>query len=160
MTFETKEESGNAASSKSGTIVTLLALNLVWAAMAVWGWVYFRTSLNLNQNGVEVQAIVIENLQVSSDDGDSYKPVFQFTIDGQTYTHTSPNSSYPAKYDVGETETLLVDPANPEQAGVQSFSELWLAPLALWCGAAFAALLTNGIAAGMLMATRQKAALI
>jgi hypothetical protein len=86
------------------------------------------------------------------DDGSiSYTPVVEFNADnGASIRFTSSFSSKPAAYDVGERVEVLYAPNNPNDARINGFGSLWLAPLILGgIGVAFA-----GIGFGILIAFR------
>jgi hypothetical protein len=79
--------------------------------------------------GIEVQGTVVRlESSSSSEGGITYSPVFSYTVDGQQYEYESVNSSYPPSNEVGDIETLLVNPNNPSKARQNSFWELWLLP--------------------------------
>lgn len=69
----------------------------------------------------------------SSGSSTTYAPVVEFTApeSGQTITFTSNSSSNPPAYDEGDDVTVLYDPAEPEEARIDSFMSLWFLPLLL-----------------------------
>jgi hypothetical protein len=81
--------------------------------------------------GTEVEGTVVRLESSSSDGSTTYSPVFSYTYEGQQYEYESVNSSNPPTNEVGDVETLLVDPANPSKARQNSFWELWLLPVIL-----------------------------
>lgn len=57
----------------------------------------------------------------------SYAPVFTFVArDGRTYTLTSDMATHPSAFKVGEDATAHYPAGHPEQARLDSFSQLWL----------------------------------
>ena len=67
-------------------------------------------------------------LYSSDDDGDSYAPVVEYTVRGVDYRLTGTYTNPPA-YDVGDRVTVRYERANPENARLDSFVELWLFPV-------------------------------
>ena len=90
----------------------------------------FYRSWQLISNGSKVDALV-SDMEFGSSDGGGRPaaPVFEYTINGQVYHMTSGNESYPPRYKIGDHETLLVDPQNPENARENNFLALWLLPM-------------------------------
>ncbi len=90
-------------------------------------------SWGLVSNGDKVDAVVSDMKLGLSDDnsGRPAAPIFEYTVNGQTYQITSGTESYPPKYKIGDHETLLVDPQNPENARENNFIGLWLLPIIL-----------------------------
>ncbi|TAK11388.1 MAG: DUF3592 domain-containing protein [Anaerolineae bacterium] len=130
-----------------GNLALLLILNLVFIGLFFWGYYYFQNSLHLSRNGVDIPAVVVLNIRSEdAEGGEVFTPLFEYTYEGQTYTVEGNVASYPPQYDLGESETLLVDPADPARAGVHSWVDLWGATAGLWAGAGIGALVTNGAA--------------
>lgn len=65
----------------------------------------------------------------SSSDGDSggvYYPVIEFTADnGQAVEYHSTSGSNPPEFRVGEKVNIFYDPADPQNAKIDSFLDLW-----------------------------------
>ena len=121
------------SSSGDGNWWWILMLHLTWIILLVIGAWYGYTSWQFASGGNEVPATVIALAEsYSSDSGTTYSPVFEYQVDGQTYTYESINSSDPPTHHVGEQTTLLVAPDDPESARENSFWELWLLP-AIMC---------------------------
>jgi hypothetical protein len=60
----------------------------------------------------------------------SYAPVFTFaTDDGRTYTVASSLATYPPAFKVGQHATAHYQKGHPEQAKLESFTQLWLMDL-------------------------------
>jgi hypothetical protein len=121
-----------------------IVFNLMWVAMLGFAGWYGYGSYALMRTGATVLGTVIENRVVSGDDGDSYKPIVEYTVDGETYTFESLNSSDPPAYRVGETVSLRYDPAKPQVARINSLFDLWLMPAILAPVALVLALVVNG----------------
>jgi hypothetical protein len=123
------QAAGSRKSSSSSNWWWILMLHLTWMILLVVGLWYGFTSLRFVSSGEEVPATVIAlDESHSADSGTTYSPVFEYQVDGQTYTYESVNSSDPPTHRVGEETTLLVDPNNPTRARENSFWELWLLP--------------------------------
>ena len=114
---------------KLGCAFVLLPISAIILA-AVGGW-YLYTSWIFYSTGVEVQGTVIRMESSSSDGSTTYSPVFSYTVNGQQYEYESVNSSNPPTNEVGDGETLLVNPNSPGKARQNSFWELWLLPVIL-----------------------------
>ncbi|AOW15721.1 hypothetical protein LPB72_06495 [Hydrogenophaga crassostreae] len=70
-----------------------------------------------------VTELVVSTKKVSST---TYKPLVRFeTPSGAVIDFTSSVASAPAAYRVGEPVTVFFDPANPSEARVNGFFELW-----------------------------------
>ena len=130
-------QTGNTKQSprKLGCAFVLLPISaIIMLGIGLW---YTYSSYMFKTNGIEVQGTVVRLARSSSaDSGDTYSPVFQYTVDGQEYEYESVNSSSFPSNQVGDVETLLVDPNNPSKARQNSFWELWLLP-AIMCPVSF-----------------------
>ncbi len=86
-----------------------------------------------------VTAIVTEN--ISSDNARNrhrsnidkhkyvYTAVYSYTYNGKEYSVESSNSTRPAKYDVGDTAVIMVNPDNPSEIYEPEFKEIRLASI-------------------------------
>ena len=112
---------------KLGCAFALLPISaIIMLGVSVW---YGYTSYMFYSNGIEVEGIVVRlESSSSSEGGTTYSPVFSYTVDGQQYEYESVNSSNPPSNEVGDVETLLVDPNKPNKARQNSFWELWFLP--------------------------------
>jgi hypothetical protein len=110
-----------------GCAFALLPISaVILLALGVW---YTYTSYVFTSTGVEVPGTVVRlESSHSSEGGTTYSPVFSYTFEGQQYEYESVNSSNPPANEVGDVETLLVNPNNPSKARQNSFWELWLIP--------------------------------
>lgn len=131
---------------KSGCL--LLLLNLTWVAMLGAAYYYGRTSWALSSGGAAAagKVVALKESPATQDSGVTYAPVIEYKVAGRSYTYTSPNSSHPPAYTVGERVTLLYDPADPGRARVDSWWELWLMPALLGGAALVIAVVVNGLA--------------
>jgi len=111
-----------------------LALISACALLTLGGSCYHR-AVNFKKIAVEAQGTVVELKEGACGGTDShpvYYPIIRFADKaGQGHTLYSNSGSYPPAYEVGERVSVLCDPANPKEAKVNSFTELWLWPLIL-----------------------------
>jgi hypothetical protein len=112
---------------KLGCAFALLPISaVIMLGVSIW---YIYSSYVFVTTGIEVQGTVVR-LESSSDTdgGTTYSPVFSYTYEGKQYEYESINSSNPPSNQVGDVETLLVNPNNPSKARQNSIWELWLVP--------------------------------
>jgi hypothetical protein len=97
----------------------------------LWGAYAGYTSWQLEQNGETTIGEVIRLEESDSSEGGCcvYSPVIEFDADGQTYSFEGDNASYPPAYDVGEDVNVIYDPANPDTAQINKWTERWLFPI-------------------------------
>ncbi|MBI3535631.1 MAG: DUF3592 domain-containing protein [Deltaproteobacteria bacterium] len=61
-----------------------------------------------------------------------YYPVIEFTLpNGKKTEFISNTGSNPPDYEVGDSVTIIYDPAKPRQAKINSFLDIWLLPVVL-----------------------------
>jgi hypothetical protein len=119
----------NPSRRKLGCAFALLPISaVILLVVSVW---YTYSSYVFATTGVEVPGTVVRLESSSSDGAISYSPVFQYTYNGRQYEYESVNSSNPPANQVGDVETLLVNPDNPSKARQNSIWELWLLPCIL-----------------------------
>ena len=123
----------------------IIFANLFFAAFCLWGAYAGYTSWRLEQGGETTTGTVIEMEESDTSEGGCcvYSPVIEFDANGQTYTFEGGNASYPPEYEVGEQVSVLYDPADPETAQINKWSERWLFPIIIIPAMLFAALLVN-----------------
>jgi len=119
--------------------------NLFFAAFCLWGAYAGYTSWRLEQEGERTTGIVTRLEESSDGDGGCcvYSPVIEFDAGGQRYSFEGGNASDPPAYDVGEQVQVLYDPADPETAQINKWTERWLFPIIIIPAMLFAALLVN-----------------
>jgi hypothetical protein len=129
---------------KLGCAFVLLPFSaIILLGVSIW---YTYSSYMFYSRGVEVSGTVVRlESSSSSEGGTTYSPVFSYTVDGVQYEYESVNSSNPPANKVGDVETLLVDPSNPDKARQNSFWELWLLPSILCPVSFFMLILSIGI---------------
>lgn len=140
------------AVEKAGGVVNRLQIgcwiifaNLFFAGFCLWGAYAGYTSWRLEQNGETGTGIVTGLEESDSADGGCcvYSPVIEFNVDGQTYSFDGENASYPPAYEVGEEVSVLYDPADPNTAQINKWTERWLFPIIIIPAMIFTALLVN-----------------
>ncbi len=95
---------------------------------------YNKTAVIL-ASGTKTKAKVIDLIPVRGEKGYTYKPVYEYTKNGQTITHTSSISSSPAPYRVGDLVPIIY--ANDsDEFKVMSFWGLYRWTVILMCIAA------------------------
>jgi hypothetical protein len=135
-------QQGNTKTSgrKLGCAFALLPISaVILLGVSIW---YLYSSYVFSTTGVEVPGTVVRLQSSYSDGSTTYSPVFQYTYDGRQYEYESVNSSNPPSNQVGDVETLLVNPENPSKARQNSFWELWLLP-AILCPVSFMMILLS-----------------
>lgn len=108
-----------------GTLWLVAAL-----AMAVHTLRFLRTS-------VAATGTVVSNIRIEQRDSDgqvttNFAPEFTFSsADSRSYTVTSATSSNPPEFAEGQQVRVLYSPANPGNARIDSFRQLWFLPIVL-----------------------------
>jgi hypothetical protein len=123
----------------------IIFANLFFAGFCLWGVYAAYTSWTLEQNGQTVTGQVVELEESNSSEGGCcvYSPVIEFQVNGQTYSFDGDTASDPPAYEVGEEVSVLYDPADPDTAQINKWSERWLMPIILIPAMLFAALLVD-----------------
>lgn len=113
---------------------------LLGALFAVSGYYAYNSKATLLANAATTTAKVVSLRDVQRLGGGVF-PVFQFTtIEGSIIKTESSVST--SAYKVGDVVEIFYDPANPQQASINTFWQLWTT--ALWLGAASGLLLVTG----------------
>ena len=111
---------------KLGCAFILLPVSaVILLGVSIW---FTYSSYVFAATGVEVPGKVVRLESFYSDGSTTYSPVFSYTYEGKQYEYESVNSSSFPSNQVGDVETLLVNPNNPSKARQNSFWELWLLP--------------------------------
>ena len=113
-------------------LLPILMISLPFFCVGAWeGAEVWQDS----QTFITTEGEVIHNTLITSQDSQdptlessTYHPVVRFTTTaGETKTFTAGGGSYPAKYEIGETVTVMYNPADPSEAQIKSW-ELWFVP--------------------------------
>ncbi len=120
--------------------------NLIYTSLLVSGLVLlhvayrqYRHTLWLIKDGERATARVVDIVRRKSSRGYARLPVFRFvTRTGQEITYEHSVATHPPVWEVGEETTVYYDPANPRQARLPGYWNLFrlsvlLAALALPC---------------------------
>lgn len=92
-----------------------------------FGLYSFNKTGNFLEDAVKVSGSVVELAPRDSGDGKMYYPVFSFEdLYGHARLLYSGCGSYPPKYDIGDTVSILYNPNNPKEARIDSFMSLWV----------------------------------
>lgn len=101
-------------------ILAIIGLLLLAAA----GWTTLQ-HINLQNNGIVVQATVVNILEKSDEDSTCYTPVIRFkTIEGQEITFENNVCTGSPGYEIGEQVNIIYQPENPTQAAIQGQTNL------------------------------------
>jgi Protein of unknown function (DUF3592) len=117
-----------------GQLDTLLdyVFLIVGSCAVVYSLVSIAQTSAFIRRSVEVDGEVIQ-LERSQDRdryGYTYAPVFTFTaMDGSMHTVTSDVGSSPPGFSIGDSVRVRYDPANPENARIHSFVQIWGSPI-------------------------------
>ena len=94
----------------------------------------YISSKDLFNNGVKTKAKVIDLIKIRSDDGYTYKPVFEYTNRfDETVAFTSDISSSPPAYKVGATVMVVYSKEDTEERRIVSFWGLYRWSIILLC---------------------------
>jgi Protein of unknown function (DUF3592) len=103
------------------TFFVLGPCSLIWALASAW-----RTHAFLERSvaaqGTVVQLKVIRGLHADV----GLAPVFTFTADGRSYTITSDYATNPPAFKIGERVVVHYEKGHPQEARLESFTQLWL----------------------------------
>ncbi len=132
-------ETNNASGSGAGCLnrlVWFLGLNLAWVLLAVFAaWLGWR-AYNLSFNGDTVTGTVVGYVEEdkSASFTDIY-PVVEFEVNGEKYSVRSENNyrwwNQYTRFSIGKQVEMRYDPADPENAEINSWLDLWGEPLML-----------------------------
>ena len=123
----------------------IVLANLFFAGFCLWGAYAAYISWQLEQNGETTHGTVVRLEESDSSEGGCcvYSPVIEFDRNGQTYSFEGENASDPPAYEVGEEVSVLYDPADPDTAQINKWSERWLFPLIIIPAMIITALILN-----------------
>ncbi len=101
---------------------------LVGVVFTAIGLYLMISTLLFQANAVRVPGTVVADQSW----GGEHKPRVSFeTLDGKAMEFASHPKTRNLMYNVGEKVTVLYDPADPSNAKISSFYELWLTPVIL-----------------------------
>ncbi len=110
-----------------------IAFSLIGGVMALIAAFLFARTRMFISNAQEVKGTVIRMVYSrSSEGGGGYSPVYQFkTIEGRLVEKQDSLSSNPPMFTEGQTIDVLYEPANPENARIKKWMNLYFLPLLL-----------------------------
>ena len=114
---------------------SLLALVLLCTIFAVIGGIFIKIGMNMNARNDELKKICTEEIQsIVTDfyvtgevywdpdediptkrDNRVYYPIFEYTVNNETYRQQSPTGEGVKRADAGENITIMYNPANPDE---------------------------------------------
>jgi len=122
----------------------VIIFGIVGIGMLIGGGFLLTGALHLSSVGIRTDGSVtqiVRQTSSSSNGGSSmtFHPVVAFvTASGQQESFESSSGSSISYYSVGDKVTVLYDPAHPDNASIDSWTELWLAPtIVLFMGSVF-----------------------
>jgi hypothetical protein len=109
-----------------GALFLAVGLGMLTGGFFVW-----RAHATFAAHALHAEGIVVDQAtSAGSKGGTLYSPVVEFsTSDGRQIRVTGSVSSSSPSYARGDHVAVLYDPANPEQARLDSFTEAWFATL-------------------------------
>ena len=143
--FEKNIEKAGSVANRLQIGCILVFANLFLGGFCLWGLYAGYVSWRLEQTGERTTGRVARLEEGSDSDGGCcvYSPVVEFTVNGQAHSFEGDTASYPPAYQVGEEVRVLYDPASPDTAQIDKWSERWLMPLIIIPAMLFTALLLN-----------------
>lgn len=106
----------------------ILGLGLIFLVLGIYS---FRNTIVFLKNGNKVTATVIDFHKYESD-GEVFAPIFTFrTKDNQLVTYELAESSDPPAWKIGETTTVIYDPADPSKVSLYSYFRMFIWTLVL-----------------------------
>jgi hypothetical protein len=102
-----------------------LLINLFFLGFLCWGLYLGFVGYRVEANG-EVTEGYVADLDLR--DGGTYTAIFEFEVNGETYSFRDDTSAYPPKYELGETVTVRYDRSNPNLAHIDGVLPAWLFP--------------------------------
>ena len=113
---------------KSAGIVKLV-FGLVGVVMLVGAWLLYQNTTEFIASASRAQGEVIELLRVESsrrNSSDTWRPLVRFKApSGEIVEFAPSSSSSPPAYDKGEVVGVFFDPADPKDARLDGFFDLW-----------------------------------
>ena len=113
---------------KSAGIVKLV-FGIVGVVMLVGAWLLYQNTTEFIASASRAQGEVIELLRVESsrrNSSDTWRPLVRFKApSGEIVEFAPSSSSSPPAYDKGEVVGVFFDPADPKDARLDGFFDLW-----------------------------------
>lgn len=116
------------------TIIRTQVQNIHWIIFALGfclllgGGIWYLSNYVFIHNSESAEAVVIANIPKS----EGVSPMVQFTTENnEVITYTSTTTQHPPQYAVGDTVTVYYKPADPQDATLDGFLNLWFGPIML-----------------------------
>jgi hypothetical protein len=144
-------ENTNSTSGNRSTFFNQLGwfigLNLAWLLLAVLtAWLGWR-SYTLSTSGSVADGTVVRLLEDGPAFDADFYPVVEFQVDGTTYTVQSQNNyrwwNRYTRFPVGREVTVRYETANPENAEINSWWDIWNETILLGVFTILAAIVIN-----------------
>jgi hypothetical protein len=124
-----------------------IGLNLAWLLLAVLtAWLGWR-SYTLSTSGSVVDGTVVRLLEDRTAFDADFNPVVEFQVDGRTYTVQSQNTyrwwNRYTRFPVGGQVAVRYETANPENAEINSWWDIWNETILLGVFTIFTAIVIN-----------------
>ncbi|MDH6165003.1 hypothetical protein M2282_000131 [Variovorax boronicumulans] len=109
--------------------VIKIVFSLVGVSMLVGAWSLYRNTTKFIASASRAQGEVVELLRVESsrrNSSDTWRPLVHFKVpSGEIVEFAPSSSSSPPAYDKGEAVGVFFDPADPKDARLDGFFDLW-----------------------------------
>ena len=140
----TVEKIGRGANRLYIGCATIFA-NLFFAAFCLWGVYAAAISWKLQTAGEITTGTVTRLEESKTSEGYCcvYSPIVEFEVNGQTFSFENNNASNSPDYEIGSQVKVRYDPADPNTAQINEFSDRWLFPIIIIPAMIFAALFLN-----------------
>jgi hypothetical protein len=126
-------------------------------AMLIIAAILVGNSQSFSEKATRAAGVVVELDPSYSSDGTTYAPIVRFlTTEEQEVVFRSSVSSSPPSYEVGEQVEVLYDPANPDDAVIDSVWQVYLAPMIVGFVGGVFFLIGGGMLGGLLIARRRR----
>jgi len=113
-----------------GALIPLVVGLLFSAVFSGVGFYFLSANMDLDENGIHVDAIVVDMVTQRDSDGDNmYYPVVEFEIDnGETVTQKMTFGSSPPAYDIGEEVDVAYYEGDISSAAILSTFSMYVFP--------------------------------
>lgn len=134
-----------------------MAVNIVLALITIVAVLLTWRSYRLAFEGEKAPGKVTALVQSMDGEGDCclYSPLVEYTVDGRTMEIVGRGASSHPSYRVGQDVEVVYDPANYNDAVLNTFSELWIMPTILGFTAAVLFVTLNMVTIAGLFVTRR-----
>jgi hypothetical protein len=127
--FQSAHKTGSSSVNVGRLVGTIfMFIGVILLGIAVW---IYSNNNQFEKRAERVMGKVsgYDNYESSNDDGGSttmYTPIFEYSFNGKDYLKPGSVSSSSPDFEIGEPVEILVDPLNPEEILIESFSQKWL----------------------------------